>query len=1022
MSPHLSAPDRRSRRRRTFPALAATAMFATALAVPATAVVTSIGVPGVGAAASDLFISEYIEGSSNNKAIEIYNGTGAAVDLAAGDYALQYFFNGNPVSTLTITLTGTVADGDVHVVAQSSSNATILAQADQTNGSGWFNGDDAIVLAHAGTPIDSLGQAGVDPGTEWGTGLLSTADNTLRRQPAVCAGDPVATDAFDPATASWDGYAVDTFGGLGSHTASCGGGGGDTAPSVAGTVPADGATGVAFTSDVSVTFSEAVDLAPGAASINCTITGAHPASISGGPTTFVINPDVDFGDNEVCTLTLLAAGVTDQDAIDPPDNMAADAAVSFTTLDQVVCGDPATAIHDIQGSGATSPIVGSSVTVEAVVVADLQGPGQFSGYFLQEEDADVDANVLTSEGIFVFDSANPVAVGDVVRLTGNVVEFLSSGQRLTELSGVTGLQLCAPGGSVTATPISLPVADLTVWERTEGMVISLPQQLSVTETFTLGRFGEVSLSVGGRLFTPTAVTTPGAAAIALQDLNNRSRILLDDANNQQNVDPIRYPEPTGLTAFETVREGDTVTGLTGVLDQRFGVYRVQPTGPVSFTESNLRPTSPPVVGGGIQVASMNVLNFFNGDGLGGGFPTSRGANTPAELVRQRDKIVAALIGMDADIVGLMEIENDSGANSALAELVAALNAVAGPGTYAYIDTGVVGGDAIRVALVYQPAKVTPVGAHAVLDSTVDPRFDDTRSRPALAQAFSQNNNGQKLTVVVNHLKSKGSACVGDPDTGDGQGNCNVTRTQAALALADWLATDPTSSGDPDVLIIGDLNSYAQEDPITALKNGGFTDLIADRVGPYAYSYVFGGQSGYLDHALANASLDAQVTGAGEWHINADEPLALDYNVEFKSVGQQSLLYAPTPYRSSDHDPVLVGICQSPTLSVSLDQTVIWIPNHKYRTITATPTSSGDVVSVDLVSAVSNEPDNGIGDGNTVNDVVVVNDTTVKVRAERSALGHGRTYTMTWVATNDCGATATATATVFVPNQWRWIFG
>ncbi|MDP2291958.1 MAG: Ig-like domain-containing protein, partial [Actinomycetota bacterium] len=427
MSPNPSAAHR-PRRSRASSTLAATAMFATALVFPATAVVTSIGVPGVGAAASDLFISEYIEGSSNNKAIEIYNGTGAAVDLLAGGYALQYFFNGNPVSTLTIPLTGTVADGDVHVVAQSSANATILAQADQTNGSGWFNGDDAVVLAVAGTAIDSIGQAGFDPGTEWGTGLLSTADNTLQRQPAVCAGDPVATDLFDPATASWDGFAVDTFSGLGSHTASCNGGGGDAAPSVVGTVPADGATGVALTSSVSVTFSEAVDLAADGVGFNCTVTGVHGASISGGPTTFTIDPDTDFGENEVCTLTVPGGAVADLDTDDPPNNMVADAVVSFTTIDLAVCGDPATAIHDIQGSGSTSPIVGASVSVEAVVVADLQGPGQFSGYFLQEEDADADAAPLTSEGLFVFDSANPVAVGDVVRLTGNVVEFVSSGQ------------------------------------------------------------------------------------------------------------------------------------------------------------------------------------------------------------------------------------------------------------------------------------------------------------------------------------------------------------------------------------------------------------------------------------------------------------------------------------------------------------------------------------------------------------------------------------------------------------------
>ena len=152
-----------------------------------------------GAAPTELFISEYVEGTSNNKAIEIFNGTGALVDLAADAYDLQYFFNGNPVAGLTINLTGSVADGDVYVVAQASANATILAQADQTNSSNWFNGDDAVVLRRAGVVIDSIGQAGVDPGTEWGAGLTSTADNTLRRKAAIEAGDPTPTDAFDPA-------------------------------------------------------------------------------------------------------------------------------------------------------------------------------------------------------------------------------------------------------------------------------------------------------------------------------------------------------------------------------------------------------------------------------------------------------------------------------------------------------------------------------------------------------------------------------------------------------------------------------------------------------------------------------------------------------------------------------------------------------------------------------------------------------------------------------------------------------
>ncbi len=187
---------------------------------------------------TDLFISEYIEGSSNNKAIEIYNGTGTAVDLAAGGYNLQMYFNGSGSAGLTINLIGTVADGDVFVVAQASASATILDQADQTNGSGWFNGDDAVVLRKGDTNIDAFGQIGFDPGTEWGTGLVSTADNTLRRMATVCAGDPDGSDPFDPSV-EWDGFATDTFDGLGSHAVTCGGGSSDAAPTVVSTIPSN---------------------------------------------------------------------------------------------------------------------------------------------------------------------------------------------------------------------------------------------------------------------------------------------------------------------------------------------------------------------------------------------------------------------------------------------------------------------------------------------------------------------------------------------------------------------------------------------------------------------------------------------------------------------------------------------------------------------------------------------------------------------------------------------------------------
>jgi hypothetical protein len=271
--------------------------------------------------------------------------------------------------------------------------------------------------------------------------------------------------------------------------------------------------------------------------------------------------------------------------------------------------------------------------------------------------------------------------------------------------------------------------------------------------------------------------------------------------------------------------------------------------------------------------------------------------------------VAALETMNADVVGLMEMENDGGAHQAIGDLVAGLNDAMGAGTYAYIDTGVVGTDEIRVALIFKPSIVSPVGSYAILDSSVDPTFIDTRNRPVLAQTFSLNSNGEAFTVVVNHLKSKGSGCedIGDPDTGDGQGNCNLTRLSAVEAETNWLATDPTGSGDPDFLIIGDMNSYAMEDPIAAFEDAGYTNLIASFIGPDAYSFVFQGQSGYLDHAIASASMVGQATDVTEWHINADEPIALDYNVEFKSPGQITSFYSPDAYRSSDHDPVLIGL-------------------------------------------------------------------------------------------------------------------
>ena len=580
------------------------------------------------------------------------------------------------------------------------------------------------------------------------------------------------------------------------------------------------------------------------------------------------------------------------------------------------CGDPATLIHEIQGSTDQTPEGGNVHTIEGVVIGDYQNTiTQFKGFFMQEEDADADADPLTSEGIFVDSSLSKVDVnvGDVVRVTGTAFEMADSGANLTQLRRVSAITICSSGASVTPTAVTLPVAKLSEWERWEGMLVTFPQELTVEELYNLGRYGEILLGVNGRVFQPTNVAAPGEPALVVEEDNTLREILLDDGNNQQNIDPTILPSG-GLTLSNVLRAGDSITGVTGVLDQRFGVYRVQVTTMPNFAPTNPRPAVPPAVPGRLHVASFNVLNYFNGDGAGGGFPTERGATTPEEFVRQRAKIISAITALNADVIGLIEIENDGdGPDSAVADLVAGLNEAAGGDVYAYVadpvglmapaPEGQVGGDAIKQTIIYKPAAVAPVGDPV---TTVDAPFSGRR--PPVAQAFEEVSTGEHFTVVVNHFKSKGCTGAGtDPDTGDGQSCWNQERVQAARTLLDWLATDPTGTGDPDVLVIGDLNAYAEEDPLVVFADAGYTNLVRQFGGDGDYTYVYMGLAGSIDHALGSPSLALQATGAAPWHINADEARVFDYNVEYKTENQVDTWYDASPFRSSDHDPVLVGL-------------------------------------------------------------------------------------------------------------------
>jgi len=581
------------------------------------------------------------------------------------------------------------------------------------------------------------------------------------------------------------------------------------------------------------------------------------------------------------------------------------------------CGDPTTLISALQGSGAATPLAGEFVSVEAIVVGDFQAndgvPGDLGGFYLQEENADSDGDPLTSEGIFVFDLLlNPevdVAPGDQLRVSGIVGEF----QDQTQINAASGsVQVCATGlgNAVTPTTITFPLAGgQESLEALEGMSVVIDQSMTVIEYFNLDRFGAVDVALE-RIEQPTDAAAPGADAAAVSAANETLRIRLDDGSQEQNPFPVTLPDGQ-LDYEDAIGGGDTLSDIQGVMSwirPRVGGnperYQVQLTSLPTFTDSNARPPAP-FIDGSVKAASFNVLNYFTTLG-------SRGADTPEELERQTAKIVAALAEIDADILGLIEIENNyaDGAFSATAALVDALNTAVGAGTYGYIDPGAnVGTDQIAVAIVYKPASVSPVGDLAILDSSVDPGFRDDRNRPALIQSFDYPASGERFTVAVNHLKSKGSPCDsdGDPNTGDGQGNCNGIRTAAATALADYLETDPTGSGDPDFLILGDLNAYAKEDPIIALTDAGFVDLLAAFNGDEVYSYVFNGETGYLDYALASASMIGQVSDAAPWNVNSDEPDAFDYNEDFDDLNNIPLWYRPTPYRSSDHDPVIVGL-------------------------------------------------------------------------------------------------------------------
>ena len=1007
-------------------------------AVSALLVAALVAVPGAARATpAELFFSEYIEGSSNNKALEIFNGTGASVNLATGSYSVQMFFNGSASAGLTINLTGTVASGDVYVLAQASASAAILAQADQTNGSGWFNGDDAVALRKGTTIVDVIGQIGLDPGAEWGTGLTSTADNTLRRKPTIEAGDTNGSDAFDPAV-QWNGFATDTFGGLGSHgnepvAATCG----PTLVTDQGTAATRSVTasdGDGRVVDISIS-----SVTPSPAPGTITLANLVPAAATGGTASaaVTVNGSTPGGSYSV-VITATNDDSTPQ---------------AGTCTLTVHVFPPARPIYEIQGSDNTSPFAGTLQQTTGVVTVILG-----SGFFMQDSTGDEDPD--TSDGIFVFTGSGTLvrslSPGDEVNVRGTVVEFRPSTRprdlTVTEFSPATvtltgvGAALPTPF-AITDRPDEVIDPDgIDTFEALEGMLVSIHQPRVSGPT---NDFGELLVAASGDHANMTAGGNFLVRPLAGGAVDyNPERIMVDDE--------ARVLGGTGSgtrinNPMVPVVVGDTATGpIVGALDYQFSNYRVQANHLVSSVLTGSAPTSPiadlrapqPYEG---RIATFNVENLFDcvdAPGKADDHPTCSAA-ARAALETQLSKLAMAFeqeLG-SPEIVIIEETENaevltgDAGGNipgtgvsgiPAIPSLLPRLN-----GNWDAVSFDASDERGIEVAFVFDTDRVTLHDAFLATEVLPDGGlFGGSATiragREPLVGFFTLDD--VDLIVVGNHLKSKGGPQFGvdpfeagdDPLYGAFQPPVRWTEIQIRHAQADYVRdlVDLLLTEHPgaNLLVGGDLNDFAFPEPgegmdtvarITTSATDPLTNVIG-RVQPERrYTFLFEGNSQVLDHMLLNDGMEELLRDQDIAHFNIDFPSAFGGD--------------PTvTFRASDHDPLVAYFCTdltAPTLSASATPHRLWPPNHKYVTVQVAIEVGDDrdpSPSVELVSVVSNEPDDGVDDGNTRDDIVIVDDDTFRLRAERSGSGTGRVYTITYRATDACGNESVVTATVTVP--------
>jgi predicted extracellular nuclease len=940
-----------------------------------------------------------------NDFIELFNRSSAAVDLST--WSVQYASSTGSSWQLT-RLTGVIQPGQYYLV-QEGAGAGNGADLPQANASGAIamsgtTGKVALVSSQTaltgtnpsgGALVDlvGFGSANAFEGSA-PTATLSNGTGALRKEGGCTDNNDNVNDfsvgAPTPRNAA-------------SALHSCGA---PVAQPIVTNCPASisGKAGAAFSGLLQASDADSIvnsaSITSGARA-GISLSGFTPANGVGGSAQVNLSVDAGVASGNYPVVVTFANG---------------DGQSASCTVTVAIAGERT--ISQLQGSGATSPYANTVQTTTGVITKKFS-----NGFYIQDPDGDGDPT--TPEAIYVFGATTAANVGDLVRVTGTVTEYTPNGapRSFTELTNVSGVTSLGAGRAVQVTNIVLGADDL---RRYEGMLVRFAGALTVNGNAYLGDRGELVLG-NGRLETPTNRYRPGTPeAIALAAANEKNMVVLDD--NAFTI-PAHIPY---LFQDGTVRAGDSVTDLVGVLDfgaigGSSGWYKLQPTAEPVFSRTNPREDAPSVAAGNVRVASANVLNFFttftngtdawghSGRGCTLGSSTSagncRGADNMTEFERQRDKIVAELKAMDADAVGLMEIENNG--DTTVSYLVDALNTATAPGTYAYVPKpAATGTDAIRVAMIYKPSRLTLVGG-ALSDG------DGINNRPPMAQVFKVNANGAKFSLIVNHLKSKGSCGggAGNTDSGDGQGCWNATRMQQAQRLATYFipAVVQAAGGDTDVLAVGDFNSYGHEDPIAYLTGTGMVNELERFVRPNGipYSYQFGGMSGYLDHALASASLDAQVAGVTEWHNNADEPDAIDYNLGDTADDP----YVKNAFRASDHDPVVVSLNLAPafvdvTASVKIAVNgVVWnrVTGKFSGTVSFTNTS-GKEINGPLQFVLQ-----GLGSGITLDNKSGDLNGSPYITLPNASLAAGATVTVTTTFTNPSKATVTYSPMLYSGN-------